>query len=43
MNDYVIDVRGLVKKFGDKTAVNGVDIQLPKGEVWGFLGPNGSR
>jgi ABC-2 type transport system ATP-binding protein len=42
MNDYVIDVRGLVKKFGDKTAVNGVDIQLPKGEVWGFLGPNGS-
>lgn len=37
-----IDVRGLVKRFGDKTAVNGVDIQLPRGEVWGFLGPNGS-
>jgi ABC-2 type transport system ATP-binding protein len=42
MKELAIDVRGLVKKFGDKTAVNGVDIQLPKGEVWGFLGPNGS-
>lgn len=40
--DLVIDVKGLVKRFGDKTAVNGVDIQMPKGQVWGFLGPNGS-
>ncbi|MEO1136497.1 MAG: ABC transporter ATP-binding protein [Pseudomonadota bacterium] len=40
--DLAIDVRGLVKKFGEKTAVDGVDIQMPKGEVWGFLGPNGS-
>jgi ABC-2 type transport system ATP-binding protein len=37
-----IDVRGLVKRFGDKTAVDGVDIEMPRGEVWGFLGPNGS-
>ncbi len=37
-----IDVRGLVKRFGDKTAVDRVDIQMPRGEVWGFLGPNGS-
>lgn len=37
-----IDVRGLVKRFGQKTAVDGVDIQMPKGQVWGFLGPNGS-
>lgn len=42
MSDLAIDVRGLVKRFGDKTAVNGVDIQMPKGQVWGFLGPNGS-
>ncbi|MEO1243089.1 MAG: ABC transporter ATP-binding protein [Pseudomonadota bacterium] len=42
MSDLAIDVRGLVKRFGDKTAVNGVNIQMPKGEVWGFLGPNGS-
>lgn len=37
-----IDVRGLVKRFGNKVAVNGVDIQMPYGQVWGFLGPNGS-
>ena len=40
--ELVIDVRGLVKKFGDKVAVNGVDLQMPRGQVWGFLGPNGS-
>jgi ABC-2 type transport system ATP-binding protein len=40
--DYAIDVHGLVKRFGRKTAVAGVDIQMPRGEVWGFLGPNGS-
>lgn len=38
----VIDVQGLVKRFGTKTAVGGVDIQMPQGRVWGFLGPNGS-
>ncbi len=42
MTDLAIDVRGLVKKFGDKTAVDGVDIKMPQGAVWGFLGPNGS-
>ncbi len=42
MSDLAIDVRGLVKRFGKKTAVDGVDIQMPKGQVWGFLGPNGS-
>jgi len=42
MTELAIDVRGLSKRFGDKLAVDNVDIQLPKGEVWGFLGPNGS-
>jgi len=42
VNQYAIDVRGLVKRFGKKTAVDGVDIAVPAGEVWGFLGPNGS-
>jgi ABC-2 type transport system ATP-binding protein len=42
MNNLVIDVHGLEKRFGNKRAVNGVDIEVPKGEVWGFLGPNGS-
>lgn len=41
-NALAIDVRGLVKRFGKKTAVDGVNIQMPKGQVWGFLGPNGS-
>lgn len=42
MNELAIDVRHLVKQFGDKIAVNDVSIQMPKGQVWGFLGPNGS-
>ncbi len=37
-----IDVHGLTKRFGKKIAVNGIDIEVPQGEVWGFLGPNGS-
>ena len=37
-----IDVKGLTKRFGPKTAVNGIDIAVPYGQVWGFLGPNGS-
>jgi ABC-2 type transport system ATP-binding protein len=39
---FAIDVRGLTKRFGPKVAVNNVDIRVPEGEVWGFLGPNGS-
>ncbi|WP_286232933.1 ABC transporter ATP-binding protein [Thalassotalea sediminis] len=42
MSDLAIDVSGLVKSFGDKTVVNGVSLAVPKGQVWGFLGPNGS-
>jgi ABC-type multidrug transport system ATPase subunit len=37
-----IVTRGLKKTFGDFTAVNGVDITVEHGEVFGFLGPNGS-
>ena len=40
--NLAIDVKGLTKRFGAKVAVNHVDIQIPQGEVWGFLGPNGS-
>ncbi|HEX3810286.1 MAG TPA: ABC transporter ATP-binding protein [Rhizomicrobium sp.] len=42
MSNLAIDVHGLTKKFGSKVAVNGIDIAVPQGEVWGFLGPNGS-
>jgi ABC-2 type transport system ATP-binding protein len=37
-----IDVKGLTKRFGKKVAVNSIDIAVPEGQVWGFLGPNGS-
>lgn len=37
-----IDVHGLTKKFGDRTVVDGVSIQVGSGEICGFLGPNGS-
>ncbi len=37
-----INVKGLVKDFDGRTVVDNIDIQMPKGQVWGFLGPNGS-
>ncbi len=37
-----ISVRGLTKKFGDKTVVDHVDMDVPRGAIYGFLGPNGS-
>ena len=42
MTELAIDVTGLSKSFAGRVAVSNVDIQMPKGEVWGFLGPNGS-
>jgi ABC-2 type transport system ATP-binding protein len=41
-NGPVIDVRGLTKTFGDKTVVKGLDMRVEQGEIYGFLGPNGS-
>ncbi len=41
-SETAIDVRGLTKRFGDRVAVDHVDIIMPRGQVWGFLGPNGS-
>jgi ABC-2 type transport system ATP-binding protein len=38
----MIDAVGLTKKFGDKTAVDGVTFHVNDGEVFGFLGPNGA-
>lgn len=37
-----IIVRDLVKKFGDVQAVNGLNLEIYKGEMFGFLGPNGA-
>ena len=37
-----IDVQGIVKKFGDFTAVNGITFAVEDGEIFGLLGPNGA-
>ncbi|MCC6485195.1 MAG: ABC transporter ATP-binding protein [Armatimonadetes bacterium] len=37
-----VAARGLLKRFGDKTAVNGIDLDVRAGEFFGFLGPNGA-
>ena len=42
MPDIVIETHALVKKFGDFTAVDHVDLAVERGEVVGYLGPNGS-
>ncbi|MDR2667596.1 MAG: ABC transporter ATP-binding protein [Puniceicoccales bacterium] len=39
---FAIDVCGLVKKFGNHVAVNGIDLRVEGGTICGFLGPNGS-
>ena len=38
----LIHARGLVKRFGDFTAVDGIDVDVQRGEAFGFLGPNGA-
>jgi lipooligosaccharide transport system ATP-binding protein len=38
----LIEARGLTKRFGDFTAVDGIDFEVRRGETFGFLGPNGA-
>lgn len=40
--ELAINVKNLSKKFGAKLVVNHIDVQVPKGKIIGFLGPNGS-
>jgi ABC-2 type transport system ATP-binding protein len=42
MSELAIKTSQLTKRFGDQAAVNAVDLLVPKGSVFGFLGPNGS-
>jgi ABC-2 type transport system ATP-binding protein len=41
-NGLAVDVRGLRKQYGDVTAVDGIDLGIRRGEVFGLLGPNGA-
>jgi ABC-2 type transport system ATP-binding protein len=41
-NDFAIIAHGLTKRFGDFTAVDGIDFEVRRGEIFGFLGPNGA-
>ncbi len=42
MNDYIIKVENLVKKFGQLVAVDNISFAVAPGEIFGFLGPNGA-
>lgn len=42
MNECVIELCGLTKRYGSFTAVDGLDLKVGKGEVFGLLGPNGA-
>src|SRR3954447_20506881 len=39
---YVVETAGLTKRFGDRVAVDSVDLRVPSGSAFGYLGPNGA-
>ncbi len=42
MNNFIIEVENLAKKFGELVAVNDINFRVAPGEIFGFLGPNGA-
>ena len=40
--DNIIEVSGLVKRYGEKTAIDNVEMKVKRGEMYAFLGPNGA-
>jgi ABC-2 type transport system ATP-binding protein len=42
MSSAMIEVKDLVKNYGEHTAVDGINFKVQKGEIFGFLGPNGA-
>ncbi|MGA8370636.1 MAG: ABC transporter ATP-binding protein [Acidimicrobiales bacterium] len=41
-NDLAVEVTGLTKRFGDRTVIDNVALQVPRGSTFGYLGPNGA-
>jgi ABC-2 type transport system ATP-binding protein len=41
-DDFVVRLNGITKRFGEHTAVSGLDLEIPRGTIYGLLGPNGS-
>ncbi len=39
---YVVETSGLTKRFGDRVAVDDVELRVPRGSAFGYLGPNGA-
>ncbi len=42
MNEYVLEIKGLNKSYGKKTALTDINLELERGKIVGLLGPNGS-
>ena len=42
MNEYILQTKGLTKRFGRKVVVNNLDLNIRKGDIYGFIGPNGA-
>ncbi len=40
--DYAVETRGLARSYGEVRALDGIDLNISKGEIYGFLGPNGA-
>lgn len=42
MDEYILQTQGLTKRFGRKVVVNNLDLNIRKGDIYGFIGPNGA-
>ena len=42
MNDFVLQAKGLTRRYGDAVAVDAIDLDVRRGEIFGLLGPNGA-
>jgi ABC-2 type transport system ATP-binding protein len=42
MQDFIVETEKLTKRFGERVAVDGVDLRIPRGSAFGYLGPNGA-